>query len=73
MKFLTVYVKNLLYKAICWLVGSVALCAVTIIAIPKIMSYAPEAIYKNSVKSSNAKKNDDDCGPVNENKTARRR
>jgi hypothetical protein len=41
---------------------------VAIMTIPKIMLYISGAIYKNSVKSSNAKKIDDDWSPVIEKK-----
>jgi hypothetical protein len=60
--------KNKVCNTICYLLGSATLCAVAIMTIPKIMPYISGAIYKNSVKSSNAKKIDDDWGPVIEKK-----
>ena len=60
--------KNKVYNAICYLLGSVSLCIVAIVAIPKIMPYVSGAIYKKSIKSLNAKKNDNDWGPIIEKK-----
>lgn len=60
--------KNKACSTIYYLFGSAALCAVAIMTIPKIMPYISGAIYKNSVKSLNAKKIDDDWGPVIEKK-----
>jgi len=60
--------KNMVFNTICYLLESATLCAVAIMTIPKILPYISGAIYKNSVKSSNAKKIDDDWGPVIEKK-----
>ena len=60
--------KNKMFNKICDLLGSAILCAVAIVKIPKIMAYISGAIYKSSVKSSNAKKIDDDWGPIIEKK-----
>lgn len=60
--------KNKINSTICYLVGSAVICAVAVVTIPKIMLYVSGEMYKNSVKSSNAKRNDDDWGPVIEKK-----
>ncbi|WP_313019674.1 hypothetical protein [Acetoanaerobium noterae] len=60
--------KNKGCNTICYLLGSTTLYAVAIMTIPKIMPYISGTIYKNFVKSSNAKKIDDDWGPVIEKK-----
>ena len=60
--------KNKVIRKLCNLLGSAILCLVTIVNIPKIMAYISGAIYKSSVKSSNAKKIDDDWGPIIEKK-----
>ncbi len=51
-----------------YVVGSVALCAAGFLAIPKALLYISGKINKSMVKKSNAKKSDDDWGPVIERK-----
>ncbi len=60
--------KSKVINKLCNLLGSAILCVVAIINIPKIMAYISSAINKTSVKSSNAKKIDDDWGPIIEKK-----
>ena len=53
-------VKSVLY----YIVGSIALCAVAFIVIPKVVPYISGAINKKMAKINNANKSEDDWGPV---------
>lgn len=55
-------------KTMYYLIGSVVLSVVAIISIPKVLFYSSGAIYKKSVKLSNAKQDNNDWGPVIEKK-----
>lgn len=52
-----------------YVIGSVALCAAGFLAIPKALLYISGKINRSMVKKSNAKKADDDWGPVIERKS----
>ena len=60
--------SNTVKRVAIYLVGSAALCAVAFAVIPKAISYVSGAINKNLAKVSNARKSDDDWGPVIEKK-----
>ena len=60
--------KSKVKSAVCYVVGSVALCAGAFIVIPKVAPYISGAINKNMAKINNAKKKEDDWGAVIEKK-----
>lgn len=49
-------------------IGSAALCATAFIVIPEVLPYISGTINKIMAKHSNAKKSEDDWGPVIERK-----
>jgi len=57
-------------KAVCYVIGSAAVCAGAVIIIPKpkVSPYISGTISKKMAKISNAKKSEDDWGPVIEKK-----
>lgn len=55
-------------KVFCYVVGSVALCATACVVIPMVAPYITGTINKKVNKISNAKKSDDDWGPIIEKK-----
>lgn len=60
--------KNSAGKVFCYVVGSVALCATACVVIPMVAPYITGTINKKVNKISNAKKSDDDWGPIIEKK-----
>ncbi len=60
--------KSKVKGAVAYLAGSAVLCAVALIVIPKASPYISGAINKKIAKIDNAKKSDDDWGPVIEKK-----
>ena len=55
-------------KAVCYVAGSIAVCACAAIVTPKVAPYVSGIISKKIAKISNAKKTEDDWGPVIEKK-----
>ena len=49
-------------------IGSVALCATAFIVIPEVLPYISGTITKKMAKRNNAKKSENDWGPVIERK-----
>lgn len=56
-------------KIVGYIVGSIALCAATAIAVPILLPKLSGKINKDMTKRSNAAHDDDDWGPVIEKKT----
>ena len=60
--------KSKVKSTVCYVVGSVAVCAGALIVIPKVAPYISGTINKKKAKISNAKKAEDDWSPVIEKK-----